>query len=148
MRIEHQVQERQGLCSIEPPDGDMLQTVRIQFLGGPDSTPLLEEIDLNGNGGSSEPAGFHLNYGCQGPRIDPLVSQAHENDRVRITRLDNHTWIFEGWYACVTSQLGNIMVDDSDPPVPIRVYMPFALCIVDVKAPQDNCRIYLDQLIR
>ena len=154
MRIEHQVQEPQGLCSIEPyvetslqepADYSMLQTVKIGFLGGPDSTPLLQELDLNGNGGSTEPDSFILNYGCQGLRIDPLISQNHAADRVLITRMDEHTWLFEGERACLTSLLGNIMVDGSD--VPIRLDMPFALCIVDVTAnlPEDHCDRYLQQ---
>ena len=149
MRIEHQVQEPQGLCSIEPYDDSplpsahsMLQTVRIGFLGGPDSTPLLQELDLNGKGGSTEPDSFLLNYGCQGPRIDP--GDWRLDDRVLITRMDDHTWLFEGQWACLTSQLGNIMVDDQVPPEPVRLSMPFALCIVDVTAnlPDDHCDQY------
>jgi hypothetical protein len=152
MRIEHQVQEPQGLCSIEPyvetslqepEDYSMLQTVKIGFLGGPDSTPLLKELDLNGNGGSTEPDSFILNYGCQGLRIDSANWQ--EQDRVLITRMDEHTWLFEGERACLTSQLGNIMVNDLDEP--IRLNMPFALCIVDVTAnlAEDLCDRYLQQ---
>jgi len=152
MRIEHQVQEPQGLCSIEPydpslsPDAySMLQTMKIGFLGGPDSTPLLQELDLNGNDGSTESDSFILNYGCQGLRIDPLISQDHAADRVLITRMDEHTWLFEGEWACLTSQLGNIMVNDLDEP--IRLNMPFALCIVDVTAnlAEDHCDRYLLQ---
>ena len=35
---------------------------------------------------------------------------------VLITRMEEHTWIFEGEWACLTSQLGNIMVDDTGDP--------------------------------
>jgi hypothetical protein len=139
MRIEHQVQEPQGLCSIapynatsQPGDYSMLQSMGIQFEGGPVATPLLEEFILNGGGGSTEPNGIKLNYGCQGPRIDP--DDYDLENRVLITRMDEYTWLFEGDSPCLTTQLGNIMRDQAGSPV--TLYMPFALCIVDVNAPE------------
>jgi hypothetical protein len=138
MRIEHQVQEPQGLCSIEPYEESlpvsaysMLQTVKIHFQGGPD--PLLKELD-----GSESPS-FILNYGCQGLRIDPAISIKFEPYRVLITRLDQHTWIFEGEEACLTTQLGNVMTDENGP---IHVNMPFALCIEDIDGPMSVCDDY------
>ena len=140
MRIEHQVQEPQGLCSIDPYEDtlpvsaySMLQTVKIHFQGG--SNPLLKEFD-----GSESPS-FTLNYGCQGLRIDPDISSEFEPYRVLITRIDQYTWIFEGDEACLTTQLGNIMVDEAGP---ILVKMPFALCIEDIDGPMNVCDSYFD----
>ena len=144
MRIEHQVQEPQGLCSIvpynaalPPNDYSMLQSVGIQFEGGPVATPLLEEFILNGGGGSTEPNGIKLNYGCQGPRIDEADYDLA--NRVLITRMDEYTWLFEGDSPCLTTQLGNIMryVDGEQAGEPVTLDMPFALCIVDDNAPGD-----------
>ena len=126
LRIEHQVQERYGLCNLEPGES-VDQAVYAQFEA--EAGGKLENVSKNGRTESGAGVPLTLNYGCLWFKVDPDVRAFP----AVVTRLDHYTWRIEGDYACLHTNLGQYMTDESGNIV--YLYMPFGLTIVDVNAP-------------
>jgi hypothetical protein len=130
LRIEHQVQVRPGLCSLDwqvPEESSMLQTVVINFLNDPDGlvddpSGLMIDPDENGSG----PRSLKLSYGCQAQFLDEsYFDPAHQ---ALVTRINENTWTIEGSDACLVTQLSYPLQEPGA--TPTIVHMPFKLTIV------------------
>jgi len=135
LRIEHQVQVRPGLCSLDwevLEENSMLQTVVISFLNDPDGLDgdpggLMIDPDDNGPG----PQSLKLSYGCQAQFLD--ASYFDPGLQALVTRTSENTWTIEGSKACLVTQLSFPL---QEPGVtPTIVNMPFKLTIVSQGAP-------------
>lgn len=141
LRIEHQVQERPGLCYIpwdddSDPDNDPFidQAVLVTFMGD-DGGAL-----FNPERKRVEPATLILDYGCRQFQVDPVHYRPEW--RARVTRHSEWEWSIEGTTACLhTQSQPAVLWDEYDETegdyVPVEINMPFRIWITDVNKPAE-----------
>jgi len=131
LRIEHEKQNFDGLCSIEP-GGSKPATIFIKFLSGPDITEgTLTNEFKNGKDNSRGPIELQLNYGCEHLRTNPDDFNPDNQATIhRLTDFGGSSWYIEGQRACLTTNLGHTWVDGNG--AAIWLEMPFGITIVDV----------------
>jgi len=122
LRLEHQLEEP-NICSIQPGSHREM-IIKVNFEADQGNT-LLNGGQIPKRGGATT---LTLNYGCVAPRLDP----ADQASPGLVTRVNDSTWTFEGEWACLHTNLGD-MYEDGDENT-WYLYMPFKITFVDVDA--------------